>query len=339
MSNIDEIKRIILSHKKPSFITTNKKEIRIRCPYCGDSKSDPNDAHLYIQMKAPFKFHCFKCETSGTLNAKTLREMEIFDNELLTYIINEKKENNLNNNIYYYNYKPSLKNNTTNLIGSSDLAYNYFLERFKVNITNNYIIDKFKCILNPIQFIKDNNIYIDKKIKFDFSKAIGFISSDGSHVIFRNIDKNSQGQRYYNLNINNSDESSKIYNISSNVDIMSKKIKLVITEGIFDIIGVYLHFYKDKVPDDNIIFAAACGKGYSAVINKFIKMGFLNMDIEIYSDGDVEPYFYKNMIKSSPYLKNFKFTVYYNNLYDPITKNGKDYGVPKEQIQLRKVLI
>ena len=39
-----------------------------------------------------------------------------------------------------------------------------------------------------------------------------------------------------------------------------KRTKLVITEGIFDIIGVYTHFYKEN-NDKNIIFAAACGKG------------------------------------------------------------------------------
>ena len=118
---------------------------------------------------------------------------------------------------------------------------------------------------------------------------------------------------------------------------MSEKTTLIITEGIFDIIGVYNHFYGGN--DENTIFAAACGKAFNAVILNYIRMGFLDLDIIIYSDADVNVNFYKSLKMSSPYLKNSKITIFYNDLYDPKTGFGKDYGCRKNEIKLKKIII
>ena len=42
---------------------------------------------------------------------------------------------------------------------------------------------------------------------------------------------------------------------------------------------------------------------------------------------------------SSPYLKNSQITIFYNSLYNKETGYGKDYGVPKKDIQLKKIII
>ena len=123
------------------------------------------------------------------------------------------------------------------------------------------------------------------------------------------------------------------------IDIMQPVVNLVITEGIFDIIGVYTHFYKNTQYEKNTIFAAACGKSYNAVILNYIRLGFLNLNISIYSDGDVDVNFYRELKDSNPYLKGSNITIFYNDLYDPSTGYGKDYGVKKEDIKLRKVII
>lgn len=52
---------------KPSYQNTNRSEIRVRCPYCGDSVKNPMDAHFYISMTPPFMYHCFKCEESRSI--------------------------------------------------------------------------------------------------------------------------------------------------------------------------------------------------------------------------------------------------------------------------------
>lgn len=342
MNDVEDIRELILRNKKPSYQTTNKKEVRVRCPYCGDSRKDLSSAHLYIEMRAPFRFHCFKCETSGVLNNQTLRDLEIFDTNINSALINANKVYKDSQGVQKVQIHNKHKN-ITNIADESVLttnSLNYFNSRFNTNLDAEYVSKKFRTVLNPIKFFNDNKIYAPNN-HYDFGKSIGFISSDTSHIVFRDI-SGMQKRRYYNFNMYPYDDesiASKIFNLSSSVDIMSEKVNLVITEGIFDIIGVYLHFYKDTPSEENTIFAAACGKGFNAVILHYIRSGFLDLDITIYSDADVDISFYRNLKTTSEYLKHCKLTIYYNSLYDPKTGYGKDYGVPKEQIQLKRVII
>lgn len=335
---INNIRNLILANKKPSHQTTNRKEISVRCPYCGDSKSNQSATHLYIEMRPPFRFHCFKCETSGVLNGETFRDLGIYNTDLSISVINANKNYKATKGVQKVSYqKRKLINKPYDSVASQN-AVQYFNTRYGTSFDNEFIVNKFKAVTDPLQFFADNRIYPPQGV-FDYANAIGFISSDASHIVFRDITGTSP-KRYNNLNLIQNDElttASKTYNIAGGIDIMQDKTKLVITEGIFDIIGVYNHFYLGK--DENIIFAAACGKAYNAVILNYIRMGFLDLEIEIYSDGDVNANFYKAIKNSSPYLKNSKITVYYNDLYDPKTGYGKDYGVPADQIKLKKIII
>lgn len=330
------VRETILKNKRPSYQTTNRKEVRVRCPYCGDSKTNKSSAHLYIEMKPPFRFHCFKCETSGVLNQDVLRDLDLNMNELRSTIVSANKNVKLTNTIGKISFKKKKLQNTPVDTEISARAVQYFNNRYGSSYTNEYIVNKFKTVTDPIHFFEENKISIPNG-QYDFANAIGFISSDNSHIIFRDI-SGRQPKRYFNLNLyQDEDVTSKSYNISNNIDIMEERVSLVITEGIFDIIGVYSHFYNEN--SENTIFAAACGKAYNAIILKYIRMGFLDLDITIYSDADVDVSFYRNLKESSPYLKNIRLTIYYNSLYDPETGYGKDYGVPKHQIKLRKVIV
>lgn len=335
---IESIRNLILANKKPSHQTTNRKEISVRCPYCGDSKSNLSATHLYIEMRPPFRFHCFKCETSGVLNNETFRDLGIYNNELSINVLNANKQYKSTAGIQKVSFKKKVLKNIPYNTALSVNAVNYFNSRYGTNFSNEFIIERFKAVTDPIQFFRDNQIYIPPN-QYDFTKAIGFISSDSSHIVFRDI-SGTQKRRYYNLNLfpnDNISTISKTYNISNNINVMTNKTKLVITEGIFDIIGVYNHFYLNDYNDT--IFAAACGKGFNAVILNYIRMGFLDLDITIFSDADVDINFYKILKNNSPYLKNTKITIYYNSLYDPKTGYGKDYGVHLKDIKLKKIII
>lgn len=331
-----EIRSLILKNKKPSYETTNHKEIHVRCPYCGDSKHDSSKARFYIEMKPPFKFHCFKCETSGVLNQQVLRDLGIYNTDLNLDIAeaNKSLRNTGVQKIQLNKVTKLVHENIDSELAKESLIY--FNSRYGLNLDGKYVQEKFKVVLDPIEFMNINRINIPYG-QFDFSKAIGFISSDSSHLIFRDT-SGKQQRRYYNLCLakdEDLDMCSKMYNISSDIDVLQEKITLVITEGIFDIIGVYNHFYKDTPEEQNTIFAAACGKAYNAVIQHYIRMGFLNMDIKIYSDGDVGRSFYEDLKRSSNYLKGIQLDIYYNALYNKDTGFGKDFGVPKDNIKLK----
>lgn len=334
---ISEIRDLILRNKKPSYSTTNKKEVRVRCPYCGDSRRDQSAAHMYIEMKPPFRFHCFKCETSGVLNNNTLRDLGIYENSITTNLVSLNREFSSLQKIQKVSIKKNknIRNDHFESLNSYN-SVNYFNNRYGTSLDGRFITEKFNAVLDAPSFFNSNNIYMPTNF-YDFNNSIGFLSSDNSHIIFRDI-SGQQKRRYYNCNILNDDSGSKIYNIKTSLNALSPTVNLVITEGIFDIIGVYLHFYMGK-SEDNTIFAAACGKGFNAVILNYIREGFLDMNITIYSDADVDLQFYKDLKRSSPYLKNSRITVYYNSLYNKNTGFGKDYGVPSNQIKLRKIII
>jgi hypothetical protein len=61
-------------------------------------------------------------------------------------------------------------------------------------------------------------------------------------------------------------------------------------------------------------------------------MGFLNLAVTIYSDADVDVQFFRDLKADSPYLKNIPITIFYNTV-------EKDFGIPKDRIALRRVVV
>ena len=81
---------------------------------------------------------------------------------------------------------------------------------------------------------------------------------------------------------------------------------------------------------DNTIYAAINGSGYLNVIKHILEQGILcDVNINIFSDSDRDPNYYKNMVKTLlPFVNDIR--LFYNSI-------GKDYGVPVKDIQLKEV--
>lgn len=329
--NIESIRKILLENVHPSYQTTDKSEVYVRCPFCGDSKKDSSSAHLYISMKPPFLYHCKKCDSRGALNPELLRDLQVFNNDISLHILEANKMLQ-NKKIDFINIKKKKIEIPEEPDSFTEAKAKYFNNRFKKEFSNEYLVKKFRAVLNNTEFFKKNYIYVSQYDRFDFNNSIGFVSSDNSCAIFRDT-TGQQEKRYYNLILDKSNPyASKIYNIAAGIDVLSEEMNLVVAEGIFDIIGVYEHFYKGKVDESKYIFAAVCGKDYNAVINKYIRMGFLNLKVTVFSDADINIEYYKNMFSKNKFIKGNQIEIFYNTI-------GKDYGVPFEQIKLSKAII
>ena len=331
---IDEIKRKIKSTVHPCYENVSGTELYVRCPNCGDSKKSKLSAHFYIQMKPPFVCYCQKCRYSGILNSAMLEKLQIYDSNIIDNI-NEVNKDSAYNKYKNYTYKTKSQFKIDYIEQETDAtkkALEYFNNRFGVNETLE-TVNKFNIICDPIQFFKylydKHNIQLTYNPKFDYYNSIGFLSTDRKYMISRYIGNDENIIRYTNTAISNDEDRSRIYNIKTKVDIMSPSITLVITEGIFDAIGIY---YKEYSESENIIIAAACGKSFEQVIMSFIKRGFLNLNIKIYSDADVDISFYTKMKKQNKIISTLPIEVYYNTL-------EKDCGVPKDRILLTKTKI
>ena len=330
---LDSIRETIENSVSPCFHNTSLTELYVMCPECGHT-SHKGSAHYYIAMFPPFKTFCQKCGKKGVLNHQTLEELNIYNNDLELMIreANKDLKGNSSSTVNYikqknvFDYEDESNDRTQ---ASLDYVNNRFNSSFTIDELNN----RFKCVADPVKFLKEKRVDVSK-YKFDFSKSVGFVSSDNMYLICRDI-SGEQECRYSNVKLTDDQDASKIYNIRMPINRMNPVTTLVITEGIFDAIGVYNAFYKDA---ENTIIAAGCGKSWTQVINKFKKLGYLILNVEIYSDNDVELKKYSNINKSTfiqPTLVQDtqisktginKVTVYYNEL-------GKDTGVPPEKIK------
>jgi hypothetical protein len=285
-------------------------------------------------MEPPFLYNCFKCGRSGRLSRKTLEDLGVYDNDIaigMASMAAGESDDNKNQ------ARASLSQRKKIVLSekktpATDAGLAYLNARFGSSIDIETANSKFRCVCDPKSFLAEIGVVAPNG--FDCSKSIGFVSSDESHLICRDI-TGTQERRYTNVNIakdDNDDTVSKIYNISSSIDAMSPEINLVITEGIFDIIGIYLAKYQGTEYESNTIFSAGCGKSYSSVVERFIRKGFLNMNVFIYSDSDVDVGYFKEMISHDPYMSQLSVRIFYNT-------KSKDVGVPKDQISLMEAAL
>lgn len=325
----DKVRKLILDSVRPAYLSTNKMEISVRCPFCGDSRKSKSSAHLYISMKPPFMYDCKKCHSHGVLNEDLLRRLSIYSSDAAAAVI-EADKSARTKGVSHFSFKSRKLEVTSEPDRFSAAKKAYFDGRYGMDFDIGYISEKYHAVLNSESFFGDNHIW--RSQAFDFDHAIGFVSADNSCVIFRDI-TGQQPKRYFNLTVDQDNpNSSKIYNIASKIDILSDEVNLIMAEGIFDIIGVYEFFYKGKVDESKYIFAAVCGKDYDSVIRKYVRMGFLNLKVSIYSDSDVDVSYFAWLKKNSIYLQDAPLEVYYNTI-------EKDYGIPKDRISLRKAIL
>jgi hypothetical protein len=302
------------------------REVSIRCPYCGDSKRDPRATHMGVKFAYPPQYHCFKCDESGVIGVRFLKDVGVDEAIIKKYSKYKKtsvykslpviKEVAFNKKKYDYEFK---------FYKDCD-QYKYLCSRFKMEFTQEDI-SRFKVILNPTVFLKDWIAAKKSAIepKMDLSRYIGFLTQDGNQAVFRAIDKDKE-PRFFNLTIEET-AYRKLYIVDNVIDMKAEKYNFVLTEGIFDIIGVYKHFYEKNGDLSNTIFLAGLGKGFQEPINRLIQNGFLNFDIYLYadtSDDIVDDFFIK--LFTNPYIEE----VYVARN----TKEGeKDFGVSLDRIE------
>ena len=312
----------------------SKNQIALRCMFCGDSKKDPRKTRFYVYINhnddSPILYNCFNCQASGILTPKVLRTFDINDlslNSNLTTFnnsITKESKKSLNIKTGKMNFVTPLPKNTK----SNVLKKKYIEDRLGIKLTLESI-KKFKIIFSLKDFLEYNKIdevtckpNRAKRLNDDY---VGFLNSSNEQIIYRDITGENK-LRYDKYKIlGESIYSKKFYTIPTSIDILSTKPVIInMAEGVFDILGVYYHI---KHQNDNEIYVAVCDSDYTSVIKYFISTGLIgpNIIINIFSDNDHEPYFYKHMIDELSIWVG-KINLFYN-------LKSKDYGVTSDQIE------
>lgn len=321
-------------------LASGDKEIVCRCKYCMDS-SDMNHGHMYIHVPEsdsdPPMFHCFKCQTSGIIDSRTLIDWGIYDPSMGSQIdkINQSaiKKQKLHgytrewyrfSNYYIENYNLAL------------LKLKYINSRIGTNLDIQTCL-KEKIIFNLDETLRYNNI--DNLTRYpnivnELSKYfVGFLSLDNNFINLRRIVGegivNSKiDKRYINYNIHDKkDNTEKMYVMPVTLDLCQPyKVQMHIAEGPFDILSIKYNI-RNGEPG---IYAAVTGSGYERlVIHLMNTFQVFYFDLHLYPDNDNHGND-DNMIHIANLLKPYGVDVYIHRNMSP---GEKDFGVCKDKIK------
>ncbi len=248
-------------------------EILTYCPYCDDATRPNalNHGHLYFAKNSPV-FNCFRCDTSGTM-VRFLIDTEFRDNDTLQFIASFIKYKFISNyskkSFLGYNDMGELYNqNISRLLSFKKINRDLF-ERFNHYITNRIgNVDYNLFFIYPYMLQIKNNHYF----------TCSFNNGDDKYITSRAIDESSF------FRYKNSKEDTLYYFQSRN---FNKYKRIVISEGPFDIISLYL--YSNEFKD--CLFMSISGKKFATnietLITNFLLLG--EYEINIIFDND-----YKN---------------------------------------------
>lgn len=332
--NPNEYRNFLLSNIPRSKKASGGKEILCRCRYCPDSRN-LNHAHFYISIpqneNEPSFFNCYKCHTSGIVTNKTLLEWGIFDAQMAIELTLHNKK--LMKNPRNYIYRDDIIYNVKYTHITDDDLTKYKLEYINNRLGLNFNYDdciKHKLVLNLNDLLEENNLTGTRHqsiMELLDSSFIGFLSVNNAFVNMRKIVEkdlpNTINKRYVNYSLfNKYDNTHRFYVIPTTYD-LTKPIKLHLSEGPFDSLGVYHNLRKVK---DNNIYSSIGGSGYKGIIKYFINtLKLPNLEINYYPDADIRQ---EILLDIADTLRPFHypFCIHRNEI-------GKDFGVREDQIK------
>lgn len=334
----NELKQYLLETLDNAKLASGGKQIICHCklPGCNDTKQ-----HLYIGRfdvtDEPVYYNCFKCHGSGVIGK------DFFDNyglEIDQNLLQEILKSNKGSSYRSYNKGKQLIYNIKNSFISdnpvSEVKLKYINNRLGTNLSFDDCL-RLKIVLNLNDLLSVNNIRtitrhqnIVNQLNNNF---IGFMSRSNASLNMRNLTPGkvyeSIDKKYVNYNIFEQKPDNDYYIIPSETN-LNQHIKIYISEGAFDILGVYFNVIQDK---SNSIFIAGKGKAYfDSLEYLIITYGIMDCEVHYFVDKDVSDNSIYDIIN---YMNPFGIDFYiHRNGY----KNEKDYGVPRERIidQIRK---
>jgi hypothetical protein len=316
-------------HERVSVLypVASRNEYATRCCYCGDSR-DPSHAHLYINAKAPHPWHCKICDArGGAVGVVLLRDLGVYDLDSIEFASkNEKKYQT-----EFRAHKAKLRKGQAMTNVPPDCVIqdklDYLSGRIGVELLESDVV-RYRIITNFKEFISFNKLkklnLNDQDINYLQDNYVGFLSADGSMIVFR--DTTDKYQRYFDYEIYKSGD--RTYRVETEIDLLQPRTKLVLAEGIISLLGAKYHC--DKPSSGNVVYAACQGKGFGRAIQSLLRLGFFRQDVHIYADSDVSEKFFQKMKRWSPVGVNMN--VMYNTIED-------DFGHPADKIKIKRMIL
>jgi hypothetical protein len=315
-------------------------EVIVRCPFCGDSKIQSH-AHMYISVPVTVNdlsfYDCKKCPAHGVVDDEFLRKIGCLDTNVLVAI---SKHNSDVMKLPKYKTLKSIDIYPLKQTAITDnkftrIKLDYINKRIGANFTFGHLIS-LKIFLNLYDVVGQNRLQLtrDQGICNQLSNSfIGFISYDNSFATMRRVfNKNlikSIDKRYINYHlVEKLDDGKNFYVIPTNINFLSmERIKIHITEGVFDILSV---FYNINACNTNQnIYIASGGKSYKQALQFVLtEFGVINYEIHLYPDNDVSDDELNRLVLYSIQILPSNIYIHRN-----IMEGEKDFGVQMDRIK------
>lgn len=311
----------------------------VRCPFCGDSSKDTRHAHfcvfLDLQKLSVPGFDCKRCGAHGAITKQILGMFELDSDDADLDVLFKKSKIEYGKNAVCYGFKENkviakIPEFPLNNKASND-KIKYIEERLGIKITREKI-QKYRLVLNPIDFLKFNKVKTLTRKEYWFEEYdrnyLCVLTTNCEFLNGRNIyEPTKYHKRYENYDIFGiTDNTKKYYFIHNEVDYI-KDVELVLAEGYMDIISVFENEFNCN--DEQRIFGAGLGLSYESLVRFLIKKGILFINnIIIYADK-TEPLLKYKQLKES--IKD----VFYGDVEVRYNMLSKDCGVPKDKIKIK----
>lgn len=235
------------------------------CPFCDDMnrKLNPSHGHCYLSKTLPV-YYCHRCGSAGSV-LKLLIYTDFDDNETLNYLKSFMKYNFVKD---YISDKPKVKFDPK-LLNSNIVDKIKSMNIKNLTIFNDYLNDRIGCVkyskflLYPV-FISPNQNIKQKVLTVGFNNSLNnFVGARLIQPINKIRYKTNPNSWYFFQEFN----FEKINNI-------------IICEGVFDILNVYLYCYEFNYRDS--FYMSMSGKNYLSVLEKLIIQELLIGDFHIH---------------------------------------------------------
>jgi hypothetical protein len=124
----------------------------------------------------------------------------------------------------------------------------------------------------------------------------------------------------------------------ADVDLLAPRHRIVVSEGIIDLIGIETAFYPEERWEPHFAGIANCGSTHASSLRMALGVGLIQADVDLYPDA--EPGWLEKLkhpergIRAqSPFFRSpgYTFQAYYN-----AEPGEKDFGVPREKMKRTK---
>lgn len=316
----------------------------ISCFKCGDSKNYNKPGNMSIKINVspgePLYYQCFRaeCGAKGFLRTEDLQLMGCNDVDTLIELSTWNRSINPRMEKKFY-VKENYQYQFANLAISNNFnKLQYINDRLGTNFDFKDLKD-YKIQLGLYEFLKINHInqlaFSPERCNLLDRYTVNFLSMYGDYLICRDVTKKLvTGYRYttYRIRGKPKEDDMKIYCVPGELDILDPKpVNINIAEGVFSILGAYLHTgFREK--QKNQIWLANCGSGFkTTLLHTSRQFGLLDVNLHIWSDSEVKIDKYEKLIKDAkPHMHLNSVNVYYNDM-------AEDFGHSKSQIRIESV--